>query len=152
MLPTRTSDVATDSPEALARAVAMAMVIDTELDPSEIDALDRLDAFGRLGLGRARFMDVARDFCVGLRERIGAADRMVMADVSLIDECLAGVRAPDKRLLVAQLVAGVIAADGRVKDIERMAYDHLLLRWGLTRRDVSQAILAAESLRQRQAA
>jgi hypothetical protein len=134
--------IAVDSPEAMARAIALVMVIDTELDPTEIDVLDRLDAYGRLGLGRSRFMDVARDFCAGLRERMGDADHMSLADVSLIDECLAGVRSADKRLLVARMVAGVITADGRVHDIERMAYDHLLLRWGLTRRDVSQAILA----------
>lgn len=131
---------AVDSPEALARAVALVMVIDTELDPAEVDLLDSLDAFGRMGIGRARFMHVARDFCAGLRERMGDSDWLSLADVGLVDECLRGVRAHDKRLLVARLAAGVIAADGRVRDIERMVYRHMLLRWGLSQRDVSAAI------------
>lgn len=54
---------------------------------------------------------------------------------------LAGVRDPAKRLLVARLAAGVITADGRVQDIERLVFDHLLARWGLTRSEVSRAIL-----------
>jgi hypothetical protein len=98
--------IAVDSPEALARAVALVMVIDTELDSAEVDLLDSLGAFGRMGIGRARFMYVARDFCAGLRERMGDADWLSLADVGLVDECLRGVRAHDKRLLVARLAAG----------------------------------------------
>jgi hypothetical protein len=136
------STVAIDSPEALARAVALVMVIDTELDPAEVEVLDSLDAFGRIGLGRSRFMHVARDFCGELRHRMGDSEWLSLADTGLIDECLRGVRARDKRLLVARLAAGVIAADGRVRDIERMVYLHMLLRWGLSQREVSAAIRA----------
>jgi hypothetical protein len=136
------SGIAIDSPEALARAVALVMVIDTELDPAEVAVLDTLDAFGRIGLSRSRFMQVARDFCGDLRHRMGDADWLSLADTGLIDECLRGVRSRDKRLLVARLAAGVIAADGRVRDIERMVYVHMLLRWGLSQREVSAAIRA----------
>lgn len=140
--PNAPAAAAIDSPEALARAVALVMVIDTELDPAEVEVLDTLDAFGRIGIGRSRFMQVARDFCAELGQRMGDAGWLSLADVNLIDECLRGVRAREKRLLVARLAAGVIAADGHVRDIERMVYQHLLLRWGLTQREVSAVIRA----------
>jgi len=130
-----------DSPEAMARVVACLMVADTELDPREVGVLDELDAFRRLGIERGAFMREARVFCAELGQRMGARAWLRLSDVALIDEVLAGVADPAKRLLVARLVAGVITADGRVKDIERLMFDHMLCRWGLTRSQVSRAIL-----------
>lgn len=135
------SEVSVDSPAALARVVAMVMVADTELDPREVDVLDELDAFARLGITRGEFMRQARLYCAGLGQRMGARGWLRLSDVELIDGVLAGVRDPAKRLLVARLAAGVITADGRVQDIERLVFDHLLARWGLTRSEVSRAIL-----------
>jgi uncharacterized tellurite resistance protein B-like protein len=134
--------IETDSPEALSRVVAMVMVADTELDPREMGELDAIDAFRRLGIPRARFADVARAYCADLSSRMGEQPWLSLADLALIDGVLARVRDPAKRLLVARLCAAVITADGRVAEIERLVYDHMLARWGLTRRQVSQAILA----------
>lgn len=133
--------VTVDSPEALARVVAMIMVADTQLDPREVAALDELDAFARLGIARAEFMRQARLYSAGLGERMGARGWLRLSDVELIDGVLAGVRDPAKRKLVARIAAGVITADGRVQDIERLVFDHMLARWALTRSEVSRAIL-----------
>lgn len=135
------SEVSVDSPAALARVVAMVMVADTELDPREVGVLDELDAFARLGITRGEFMRQARLYCADLGQRMGARGWLRLSDVERIDGVLAGVRDPAKRLLVARLAAGVITADGRVQDIERLVFDQLLARWGLTRSEVSRAIL-----------
>lgn len=129
-----------DSPEAMARVLALGMVADTELDAREVATLTSLDAFGRLGLSRTGFMAVARDFCAELRDRMGLAPWLSLSDLALIDAVLAGVRDPGKRLLVCRLFAAVITADGRVHELERRIYDHMLARWGYTRRDVAEAI------------
>ena len=50
-------------------------------------------------------------------------------------------RDPTLRRTVARLAAGVITADGRVDALERQVFDHMLVRWALTRSDVSRAIL-----------
>jgi hypothetical protein len=42
-----------NSPEAAARIVALAMLADGHLSKSEFDALERLNIYGRLGLGPA---------------------------------------------------------------------------------------------------
>jgi uncharacterized tellurite resistance protein B-like protein len=136
-----TKDPSIDSPEACARVVAMLMVADTELDPREVGVLDEVGAFERLGISRNDFLRQARLYCASLGQRMGARPWLNLSDVTLINEMLDRVRAPGQRLLVARLAAAVITADGRVRDIERMVFDHMLCRWGLTRAQVSREIL-----------
>jgi hypothetical protein len=133
----------TDSPEALARVLAMVIVTDAELDPRELGMLEQLDAFDRIGLTREQFRATARQYCAELGARMGD-DRpwLLLSDVMLIDEVLRPVQGAAQRLLVARLSAAIITADGRVRDIERLVFDHMLARWGLTRAAVSRAILA----------
>ncbi len=131
-----------DTPEALARVLVLMMLTDCDVDQREIEMLDRLDAFARIGLPRAQFMRVARDHCSALQQRMGSLSSLRHNDPALVDELLSAVRDPAKRLLVARLAAAIVTADGKVLDIERVTYDHMLTRWGLTRRDVHAAILA----------
>ena len=131
-----------DSPRAMARLVALLIVADTRLDPRELAMLDELDAFGRLGLERAEFMHVASELCAELGERLQQRPWLTLSEQALIESELQAVRDPAKQRLVCRLGAAVITADGRVQDSERVLFDYLLLRWGLTRADVSQAILA----------
>ena len=129
-----------DSPEALARVLVVMLLADCDVDEREIEMLDRLDAFHRIGLTRQQFMRVARDHCAGLQQRMGPAGSLRHNDPSVVDELLADVRDPAKRLLVSRLAAALVTADGKVHDIERVAYDHMLARWGLTRADVQADI------------
>ncbi len=56
----------TDSPEAAARLLAMALVADGHYAISEIKALDRLSAPARLGLAPEAFKQVIDHFCEDL--------------------------------------------------------------------------------------
>lgn len=132
----------TDSPEALARVLAMMIVTDAELDPRELDMLEELDAFGRIGIEREGFRATAQQYCAELGARMGDRAWLQLSDVMLIDEILRPVQGAAQLLLVARLCAAIITADGRVHDIERLVFDHMLARWGLTRAAVSRAILA----------
>lgn len=130
----------TDSPQAMARLIALLIVADTRLDPRELAMLDELDAFGRIGIDRAEFMHVAGELCEELGERLQQRPWLTLSERALIEAELQAVRDPARQRLVARLGAAVITADGRVQDSERVLFDHLLLRWGLARTDVSQAI------------
>jgi uncharacterized tellurite resistance protein B-like protein len=130
----------TDSPEAMARILALMMVADTDLDEREVRTLEDLDAFNRIGMPRSEFMRVAKEFCADLGRRMGEQSWLRLSDIELIDSLLDDVRDPRRRLLVSRLAAGVITADGQVSELERMVYDHMLCRWGLTRSVVSKAI------------
>jgi hypothetical protein len=132
-------DISPNSPQALARVVAMLMVADTEIDPRELDSLEALDAFRRLGLSKSDFMQTAKGYCADLGRRMGEKPFLRLSDIELIDDVLRPVSDARARALVCRLVAEVIAADGEVKDIERRIYDHMLVRWGLTHEMVARS-------------
>ena len=122
---------APNSPEAIGRIVAMAMITDGEVDPREIDVLDRSKAWATMGLGRKAFAVVARDY---LRDQ-GASteeDTIRQVDEARIDAILDEVSAADARLRACAVMLNVISADGTAADIERALFSHVLQRWGLT--------------------
>lgn len=131
-----------DSPQAMARVLALVLIADTELGPEELQALEDLSVYERLGVSRAEFMGIAQHFCAHLGQRMGPADTLRLSDPQLVNEVLAGVGHYGLRLLVARLAAGLIVADGRVRAAERRLYLHLLARWGLSERLVTAFILA----------
>jgi uncharacterized tellurite resistance protein B-like protein len=135
-----------DSPEALSRVLAMMMVADTDLDPREVHALDDMAAFELLGIQRQQFINAARAFCVELKTRMGDRDHLRLSDLALIDDVLAGVRSPQSRLRVSCAAQRVITADGRIDPRERRVFDHMLVRWGLTRSDVARALREPDRL------
>ena len=126
-----------DSPEAMARIVALFVVSDARVDAEEIDTLQQIGAFERLGITRERFLAVAGQFSLDLG---GPYGWMRLADLQMVDRLLAEVCDPAMRLRVARLAAAVITANGRIDESERVVFDHMLYRWGLTRRRVAQAI------------
>ena len=134
-----------DSPQALSRVLVMLMVADTELDPRELTALDDMAAFELLGIERSGFLETAREYCAELAARTGERGYVHLSDLTLIDEVLSVVRDPRARLRVSCLAQRVITADGRVDDLERRVFDHMLCRWGLTRGDVARARCASRS-------
>jgi hypothetical protein len=73
---------------------------------------------------------------------MGPKESLRLSDPTLVDDLLAGVSNYGLRLLVARLAAGLIVADGRVHGIERRLYLHMLSRWGLSERLVTEAIRA----------
>jgi hypothetical protein len=135
-------DFATDSPQAMARVLALVLIADTELGPEELLALDELSVCDRIGIPRKEFMDISRDYGAQLAQRMGPKDSLRLSDPTLVDELLAGVSNYGLRLLVARLAAGLIVADGRVSGTERRLYLHMLSRWGLSERLVTEAIRA----------
>jgi uncharacterized tellurite resistance protein B-like protein len=126
-----------DSPEALARVLALFVVADERVSPDEIQTLRHLGAFEQLGMTCDQFLQVAGEFSLDLG---GPHAWMRLADLYLIDSLLDGVRQPEMRLRLARLAAAVITADGRIDQGERMIFDRMLIRWGLTRSRVIRAI------------
>jgi uncharacterized tellurite resistance protein B-like protein len=135
-----------DSPQALSRALVVLMVADAEIDQREVDALDDMAAFDLLGIERKQFLQLARQFRDELTARWGGRDRRLLPDWSLVDDMLSGVRDPRARLCVSCLAQRVITADGRVRDVERCVFDHMLCRWGLTRAEVARALCVPQQM------
>jgi hypothetical protein len=125
---------------AAAHVLALLVAANGRVDVAEIDRLQELQAFARLGVGRDDFLQWAQR-CV---EDIGASlcerSWLRTSDLLYADALLDAVHNPELRLLVCRLCAAAIAADGRVSRDERLLYNHALARWHIHPHEVAQAI------------
>jgi tellurite resistance protein len=121
--------------DSAARLLALVVASNGRVDPRELAMLDELDAFERLGVTRLRFIDLAHD---SLREEGGHSQPQLWQ----LDRLLSDVTDPAQRLLLCRLAAAVVTADGCVTCDERLVYDRMLIRWGISNAMVTQAILA----------
>ncbi len=120
-----------NSPEAIGRIVAMTMITDAEVDPREIDVLDRSNAWSSMGLDRKGFSVVARDYLRDLRNSTDD-ENIRLVDQSRIDAMLDEVQDPEARLRACEVMLNVISADGKALEVERALLSHVLGRWDLT--------------------
>jgi hypothetical protein len=131
---------APNSPQALARALAIVLVADNLIDERELEVLDRLDTFRRIGLPRNAFLTIAELEHGRLRGRFADKPWLSLDDLQILDDALGAVDDAAARLLVCRLAAGVMTADGCVREAERLVFDHMLMRWRINRQQVSDAI------------
>ncbi len=127
--------------ETLAHALGMIVAANGRIDERELSVLDRLDAFRRLGVGRERFIDIARSCVADVGVHLSERSWLRAEHMTYIDALLDAVSGSEERMLVCCLAAAVITADGRVTHDERLVYDHALARWRVNASDVTQAIL-----------
>lgn len=127
--------------EAAASALAMLMAADGRVDEREILTLAALDAFRRLAVTRQRLLDLANQSLDDTAAQRCGRLWLSAADRACLDKLLDAVPSQPERLLVCRLAAAVVTADGRVTPDERLVYDHMLARWGVTQSMVTDAIL-----------
>jgi tellurite resistance protein len=120
----------------------MLVAANGRVDQQELQTLEELDAFARLGVSRHRFVAFAnacvRDVGGDLRDR----SWLSVEHLAYIDGLLDLVSDPDTRLLVCRLASAVVTADGKVTPDERLVYDHALAHWQISHAQVTQAILS----------
>lgn len=137
-LPSTSSPI---SAHAAAELLAIVVAANGSIDASELAELERLGAFERLRLPRAKFMRLAdaalNDIGLVLSRRrwLGSRERARMLALQL------QVRDRAEQLTIARLAAAVITADGRVTPDERQVYGALLSAWGLSHGMVTHAIM-----------
>jgi hypothetical protein len=129
-----------NSPEAMARVVAMMIVTDTQLDQREIAVLDATEAYQRMGLTRARFMAVARDYCGDLVQLADEKRGVALLDPKLVNQVIDCVDDEKKRVLVSRILASIIPADNHQGEGELVLFEHILDRWALSRDRLAMAI------------
>lgn len=120
----------TNSPQAAARLLAMALVADGNYSLTEIRALDRMQASRRLGLTSRALKTVLDHFCEDLLAAArgrwsGSADMDEALRQQLVDE----VRDPALRALVVDLCQAIVHADGHEADGEAALLDTLARAW-----------------------
>lgn len=127
---------------AAARVLALMVSANGHADPRELQVLERLDAYTRLGLEPRAFLALVQQCVDELGGSLAECSWLRARDQAYVDHLLEAVTDPRERLLVGRLAAAVLTADGQVSGDERLVFDHVLARWRITRSMLSEAILS----------
>ena len=129
------------SEKAAASVLALMVAANGGIDAREMQALDDLRAFERLGVRRERFLELARDCLADVGSTLCECSWLQLRTLAYVDALLGRVDDAQQRILVCRLAAAAITADGCVSVDERLVYDHMLGRWRISRDMVTRAIL-----------
>jgi hypothetical protein len=119
-----------NSAEAAARIVALALIANGRIKAVETAVLDALQAHERLGLTRAQWHGVIHDLCADLLGPARCGDEGCIPS-ELLDRMLDEVDDDTTRRLVLRLCSAVVHADRQIDDGESFVLLATIERWGL---------------------
>lgn len=127
-----------DSAEARARFVSLALLADGGLDNSELNLLQKQDLLDRLGITSDTFDRVMHEFCddVLLSTRAPGFGQIEI-DSETIDHLLDDIRSPELQKGTLRALLDIVAADGCLNGGEALLVAQAMRRWGLELHDVS---------------
>lgn len=109
----------TNSPEAVSRILALSMIVDGHLSPSEVKAMHRAEFLQQAKVDDDTFDRTLRELCEDLLD--GAANRragMVEIDPSLLDALLLDIRDPLLQICLWKTMVDIVQADGHLDSRE----------------------------------
>lgn len=129
------------TPDPSSTLLAIVVAANGRVDAREVAALDRLNAYERLGVQRDWFLGITHAALEEIGTRLSQTRWLRWDDRWRVCALQQAVVDPGRRLLVCRLSAAVITADGRVTDEERQVYSLLQDGWGVTQAMVTKAIM-----------
>jgi hypothetical protein len=119
-----------NSPEAAARIVALVLIADGHVCPSEVDALRRLEIEQALGLAPGAFAQVVHTLCEDLlMGAYGSGSMMCSVDEAFLGSLLAEVDEPGLQTRVLRLARAAAVADRHLADAEILVVDAARRHW-----------------------
>lgn len=117
-----------DSPQATARVLALAMVVDGHLAPSELRVLDDSPLMRDLDMDRTVFREVLEDLC---NDMINTAvvQGAVELNAPLIDHLLSEITSPELRRKLLSVMWKIVDADGWLADAEAALLARACANW-----------------------
>lgn len=122
----------TNSPEAMGRAVAIALMADGAIDSGELITLERQDIINRIGLEADRFSKVLSDYCEDI---LISAHRLPNGQLELdshtIGLLLDEIRDPVLQKKVVRAMLDIVNADRRLTGGEASLVAQALRLWDI---------------------
>lgn len=136
----------TDSPEASARIVALALLADGAIDLSEIESLQQHRVINKLGLDTSLFDRVVREFCEDMLSfaHLNASGRHEL-DVASIDALLNEIRDPEKQSALLSAMFNIVNAENSIQAGEGVLISEALKVWHPESRSASVVAPAANA-------
>lgn len=137
----------TNSPEALARVVAIALMADGAIDSSELKSLERHDIINRTGLDHDRFDQVFYEYYEDL---LSCAHRLPSGQFELdalnIGLLLDEIRDPSLQKKALRAILDIVNADRRLTGSEASLVAQALKHWGIDLYEVSDTSIPSHRL------
>lgn len=133
---------AVNSPQAMARVVAMLLISSPNLGDPEFDRLEELDFYDMIGISHTEFIEVVHAYCKSLEDDETPDGTIHLIDRERINTILDTVTDPKKRLIVAAISLDVIKANHDIDEAEMAVFTHLLEYWHLTLDDIQATFVA----------
>ena len=131
---------ATDSPKAVCRLLALAMIVDGHLAPSELKAMQLSGVLQRIGADDAVFDEVVQEVCEDL---LATAERRCASEVEidsrLLDTLLHEVEDPGLRIAVMKAMLDIVQADAMLDGRETLLIQRGFKTWGAPQRPAALA-------------
>ena len=121
---------ATDSPDAVCRLLALSMIVDGHMAPSEIKALEHSAILERLGVDADIFDDAVMTLCEDLLETARRHDRAdIEIDNAMLDRLLDEVADPLLRMHVLKAMLDIVHADRLIDSREHLLLQRAQRKW-----------------------
>jgi len=127
---------APNSPEAIARILAMFMITDGNMDPREIETLESLHVYELAGLTRKDFISVLMEYCDDISDEAEEDGTIHLLSTERINAILDAVNDRNKRILCCALALDICKADKEISDSEMLLLRHMMGHWHITLDDL----------------
>ena len=122
----------TNSPEAMARIVALALLADGAIDLSELESMKRHEITKGLGLDDRQFDKVVHDFCNDMMTFAHRAPTgQFELDQKSIDALLAEIQDSELQSRLLSAIFSIVNAEGNLLASEVTLVSRAMTRWGL---------------------
>lgn len=119
---------AINSPHAAGRLLALTMVVDGHVDPTELAALEHSRILSQVGLDELAFRGLLQDLCEDLMA--GATHGACQIDTVLLDSLLREIADPTLRRRLLQAMWKIADADAWLADGEAVLLARAGVVWG----------------------
>lgn len=127
-----------NSPQAIARLLAMFMISDGNMDPRELDLLEDVNVYDLINLPRKQFAQVLVDYCDDISDEAEQDGTIHLLDTDRIEAMLAEVSDPNKRILTCVLAMDISKSDGTISDPEIVLLRHMMKEWNISLEDLER--------------
>lgn len=118
-----------DSPQATARVLALAMVVDGHLAPAELKVLEDMPLMAELDLDRTLFREVLEELCHDMLHT-AVVQGAVELNAALLDSLLREITEPALRRKLLTAMWKIADADGWLADAEAALLARACALWG----------------------
>lgn len=127
-----------NSPQAIARLLAMFMITDGNMDPRELDLLENVNVYDLIGLPRKQFAQVLVDYCDDISDEAEQDGTIHLLDMDRIEFMLSEVTDHNKRILTCVLAMDISKSDGTISDPEIVLLRHMMKEWNISLEDLER--------------